>query len=191
MTHLSEWVPHQPQAGDPIQARIPGSVLYNAIGTAARGNWMEEAHEQGTVVTMGMDHPRIDQRRHILVVEDDLIIADLIDQILRFEHFDVSHVVDGQSAVNFVEETVPDLILMDLMLPVMSGIEASRIIKSNVRGEVAQIPIVAMSAGVNLRAAAGELPVDGVLAKPFDIDELLATVGIHVRAADERAANQA
>jgi DNA-binding response OmpR family regulator len=70
---------------------------------------------------------------------------------------------------------------MDLMLPVMSGIEASRIIKSSERGEVAEIPIVAMSAGVNLRAAAGELPVDGVLAKPFDIDELLATVGIHIR----------
>jgi DNA-binding response OmpR family regulator len=123
----------------------------------------------------------LEQRGHILVVEDDLIIADLIDQILRFESFEVSHVVDGQSAVDFVQAKQPDLILMDLMLPVMSGIEASRAIKASDSPTVASIPIVAMSAGVNLRAAAGGLPVDGVLAKPFDIDELLATVNIHVR----------
>jgi CheY-like chemotaxis protein len=120
-------------------------------------------------------------RGHVLVVEDDLIIADLIDQILRFENFRVSHVVDGRSAVQFVAEERPDLILMDLMLPVMGGVEASRLIKASDNGHVASIPVVAMSAGVNLRAAADDLPVDGVLAKPFDIDELLATVSIHVR----------
>lgn len=119
-------------------------------------------------------------RGHVLVVEDDLIIADLIDQILRFESFRVSHVVDGRSALDFVAADQPDLILMDLMLPVMSGIEASRHIKGSANGDISTIPIVAMSAGMNLRAAAGDLPVDGVLAKPFDIDELLATVNIHV-----------
>lgn len=122
-----------------------------------------------------------DARGHVLVVEDDLIIADLIDQILKFEGFLVSHVVDGQSAVEFVHRDRPDLILMDLMLPVMSGIEASRLIKASEQAATASIPIVAMSAGVNLRAAATGLPVDGVLAKPFDIDELLATVNIHVK----------
>jgi DNA-binding response OmpR family regulator len=141
--------------------------------------------EQHASTEMSQSNPT-NERGHILVVEDDLIIADLIDQILRFENFDVSHVVDGQSAIDFVETRTPNLILMDLMLPVMSGIEASRIIKASHRDDVASIPIVAMSAGVNLRAAAGELPVDGVLAKPFDIDELLATVGIHLRATDER-----
>lgn len=137
---------------------------------------LTQAHPS-TVPTTSAHH----HQGHILVVEDDLIIADLIDQILRFESFSVSHVVDGQSAIDFVGTSIPDLILMDLMLPVMSGIEASRLIKASDRHEVAGIPIVAMSAGVNLRAAAGDLPVDGVLAKPFDIDELLATVGIHLR----------
>ena len=61
----------------------------------------------------------------------------------------------------------------------MSGLEASRLIKGDCG---CHTPIVAMSAGMNLRAAAGSLPVDGVLAKPFDIDELLATVSVHVRA---------
>ena len=124
----------------------------------------------------------MNDHRHILIVEDDLVIADLIDQILRFEGYAISHVLDGQSAVSFVETQQPDLVLMDLMLPVMSGSEASRMIKSSAADNIAGIPIVAMSAGVNLRAAADGLPVDGVLAKPFDIDELLATVRIHVRA---------
>lgn len=120
-------------------------------------------------------------RGHVLIVEDDLIIADLIDQILRFESFRVSHVIDGKSAVDYAKSHVPDLILMDLMLPVMSGMDASRIIKSHPDEVVSQIPIVAMSAGVNLRATAHGLAVEGVLAKPFDIDELLATVDIHIR----------
>lgn len=122
-----------------------------------------------------------EQRGHVLIVEDDLIIADLIDQILRFESFHVSHVTDGKSAVDYATNHVPDLILMDLMLPVMSGMDASRIIKSHPDAIVSQIPIVAMSAGVNLRATANGLAVEGVLAKPFDIDELLATVDIHIR----------
>lgn len=121
------------------------------------------------------------ERGHVLIVEDDLIIADLIDQILRFESFRVSHVVDGKSAVDYAQTHLPDLILMDLMLPVMSGMDASRMIKSHPDAGVSQIPIVAMSAGVNLRATANGLAVEGVLAKPFDIDELLATVDIHIR----------
>jgi|GEM_PF-4301351 len=121
------------------------------------------------------------ERGHVLIVEDDLIIADLIDQILRFESFNVVHVTDGRSAVEYAKANVPDLILMDLMLPVMSGMDASRAIKSDPDEQVNQIPIVAMSAGVNLRATANGLSVEGVLAKPFDIDELLATVDIHIR----------
>ncbi len=135
-----------------------------------------------------LERDRVGQKAHILVVEDDLIIADLIDQILRFESFEVSHVVDGRSAVEFARSRRPDLILMDLMLPVMNGIDASRTIKADPVEEIAATPIVAMSAGVNLRANADELPVDGVLAKPFDIDELLATVGIHVRRPDHEDA---
>lgn len=135
-----------------------------------------------------MSGETVGDRGHILVVEDDMIIADLIDQILSFESFRVSHVIDGKSAVAFVVAEHPDLVLMDLMLPIMSGIEASRQIKTHPSEIVSTTPVVAMSAGVNLRAAAGDLPVEGVLAKPFDIDELLATVKVHLRAPDgERA----
>src|SRR5687767_10451791 len=58
--------------------------------------------------------PTDGERGHVLIVEDDLIIADLIDQILRFESFRVSHVIDGKSAVDYAQTHLPDLILMDL-----------------------------------------------------------------------------
>jgi DNA-binding response OmpR family regulator len=138
------------------------------------------AVERDTVVTTAAQAAD-SERGHVLIVEDDLIIADLIDQILRFESFNVSHVIDGRSAVDYAKTHLPDLILMDLMLPVMSGMDASRAIKADPDSHVSQIPIVAMSAGVNLRATAHGLAVEGVLAKPFDIDELLATVDIHIR----------
>jgi DNA-binding response OmpR family regulator len=116
------------------------------------------------------------QAAHILVVEDDLGIADVISQILHLEGYHVSHVLDGQTAVECVRHHPPDLVLMDLMLPVLSGIEASRAIKASADPSVAQVPIIAMSAGVSLRVAIDGLPVDGILAKPFDLDELIALV---------------
>ncbi len=120
--------------------------------------------------------------RLVLVVEDEPdnqeIMRAVVEDLLGY---DALLAYNGQAALEAVSHRVPDLILMDLMLPVMSGIDASRQIKADAADSIATIPIVAMSAGVNLRAAAGELPVDGVLAKPFDIDELLATVSVHVR----------
>ncbi|HEX5165775.1 MAG TPA: response regulator [Thermomicrobiales bacterium] len=165
-----------------------GNAIHRPV-TSSNGTATAAESDEAEPVTTGDAQPATDAgvvesesgRGHVLIVEDDLIIADLIDQILRFESFHVSHVIDGRSAVNYATTHHPDLILMDLMLPVMSGMDASRMIKLHPDCHVSQIPIVAMSAGVNLRATAHGLSVEGVLAKPFDIDELLATVDIHIR----------
>ncbi len=161
-------------------ARQPTTMGQPLTSPEADIGYLSESDDQ-LPITVPLADPVSVDRGHILIVEDDLIIADLIDQILRFESFQVSHVIDGKSAVDYATSHAPDLILMDLMLPVMSGMDASRIIKSHPDEVVSQIPIVAMSAGVNLRATAHGLSVEGVLAKPFDIDELLATVDIHIR----------
>jgi len=68
---------------------------------------------------------------------------------------------------------------MDLMLPVMDGASATRIIKTN--PTTASIRVIAMSAGANLRLLADNLPADGVVGKPFDLDALLADVAIQLR----------
>jgi CheY-like chemotaxis protein len=166
------------------------NAISRTVGRSGATSTVAESEEAQSAVSaesqpaIGADIAESETRRgHVLIVEDDLIIADLIDQILRFESFQVSHVIDGQSAVEYATTHHPDLILMDLMLPVMNGMDASRMIKAHPDGDISQIPIVAMSAGVNLRATAHGLAVEGVLAKPFDIDELLATVDIHIRRA--------
>lgn len=116
----------------------------------------------------------------ILVVEDDPSIASLLDEALTDAGHQVTLARDGRAALAAVGATHPDLILMDLMLPVMNGIEASRALKACSDPLRAQIPIVAMSAGVNLRVAAHEGLVEGLLPKPFNLDELLAIVTLHL-----------
>src|SRR5262245_27322010 len=119
-------------------------------------------------------------RATVLVVEDELAVAEVMLDILRFAGYDPIHLTDGQSAVEHVEQAPPDLILLDLMLPVLDGVAASQQLKHSANPAVARVPIVAMSAGVNLREASPSLAVDGVLGKPFEVDELLATVQLYV-----------
>ncbi|HMM41182.1 MAG TPA: response regulator, partial [Thermomicrobiales bacterium] len=93
--------------------------------------------------------------------------------------FDVHTAGDGQSGVNAARTLRPDLILMDLMLPVLDGMEATRQLKAD--PATRDIPVIAISAGPNLRIHASDLPADGVVAKPFDLDTLLAAITVQLR----------
>jgi CheY-like chemotaxis protein len=110
----------------------------------------------------------------VLVVEDDLVMIDLIQMILHHEGHEVICARNGQEAVDLARSEKPDLIFMDLMLPILDGESAIAILKEDPATEA--IPIVAMSAGINLREHALVSKADGMLAKPFDIDALLAQV---------------
>ncbi|WP_040667252.1 response regulator [Nitrolancea hollandica] len=116
----------------------------------------------------------------VLIVDDDPTIRHLLDDVLRIdEGYETFHAADGQSAVEIARDEHPQVILMDLTLPVLSGEDAIRILKddSRTRG----IRIIAMSAGVNLRRHADELLADGLLGKPFDLDTLAANVALQMR----------
>ncbi|MFS8532628.1 response regulator [Sphaerobacter thermophilus] len=115
----------------------------------------------------------------ILIVDDDPAIRTLLDELLREEGYSTVLACDGQSAIEQARATQPHLILMDLMLPVLDGATAIRVLKSDPRTN--QIRIIAMSAGHNLRLQADDLPADGVLSKPFDLDALLAHVAVYTR----------
>ena len=115
----------------------------------------------------------------VLVVEDDPSILQLIVEILAEEGIQSSAATDGQTAVEVARREHPDLILMDLMLPVMDGVSAIQQLKRD--PTTSAIRVIAMSAGTNLRLHAEHLPADGVLAKPFDLDTLLATVTIEAQ----------
>lgn len=115
----------------------------------------------------------------ILIVDDDPAIRDLLDELLTDEGYEVYTAPDGRAAIAAAQVRHPHVILMDLMLPYLDGITATRMLKGD--PTTGWIQIIAMSAGINLRMAAAQLPADGLVGKPFDIDALLADVQLHLR----------
>ena len=110
-------------------------------------------------------------RKKILVVEDEQFNRDLFIQLLEDE-YELVVAEDGQQGVQRAEEENPDLILMDLGLPILDGWEATRRIKAN--GALKHIPIIAVTshAMIGEEARALEAGCDDYLPKPVDENEL-------------------
>jgi CheY-like chemotaxis protein len=86
---------------------------------------------------------------------------------------------DGAEALTIARREQPDVILMDLMMPGMDGLAAIRALRTDATER--DWCIVAMSAAANLLQAAHEVRLDGVIAKPFDIDVVLAEIAACLR----------
>jgi CheY-like chemotaxis protein len=110
-------------------------------------------------------------KKRILVVEDRELNVDLLVQLLE-EEYEILTASDGESGIVVAEQAKPDLILMDLSLPVIDGWEATRRIKAN--HELKGIPIIALTGrtmkGDEERARGSGC--DDWLAKPLDEDQL-------------------
>jgi DNA-binding response OmpR family regulator len=111
----------------------------------------------------------------ILVVDDDPAIAALIAEVLTDEGYTVRLAYDASSALAAIAAQVPDLVLTDLLLPGMSGLELLRMVRA--RGH-ADLPIIVVTAAAD--RAADLTDAAACLAKPFEIDELLACVERYV-----------
>ncbi len=109
----------------------------------------------------------------ILVIEDDTNIAELLRLYLTREGFEVSIAPDGGKGVTEFERFRPDLVLLDLMLPVMDGWEVCREIRST-----SKTPIIMLTAkGETVDKVTGlEMGADDYVVKPFEIKELLARI---------------
>lgn len=118
----------------------------------------------------------------ILIVDDDPTIRSVLEAFLEDEGFAPVLAGNGRDAVEQVRREPPALILMDLMMPVMSGVDAARVLKGD--AETAGIPIIAMSAGFILRGSADELLADSIISKPFDLDALIANIRTTLRRAE-------
>jgi DNA-binding response OmpR family regulator len=112
-------------------------------------------------------------KKRILVVEDDAALARVLRDNLTFDGFEVQCVTDGGAALQIVREFTPDLVVLDVMLPTMSGFELCGLLRQGGR-----TPIIILTArgqkadklrGLNLGA-------DDYITKPFDLEELLARV---------------
>jgi two-component system cell cycle response regulator DivK len=113
--------------------------------------------------------------KKILVIEDVDFNRDLVVQLLE-DKYQVIEAVNGQEGVSIAEKEKPELILMDLSLPVMDGWEATRVLKAN--SELRSIPVIALTAhamkGDEEKALAAGC--DDYLVKPIDEDELMVTI---------------
>ena len=110
----------------------------------------------------------------ILVVDDDPDILEALSEILESEGFGIQQARNGLEALELVAKLQPNLILLDLMMPVMDGWEFAERMRG--RSDWAQIPVIVLSADRNIGTKARELGALGYLAKPFELNELLSLV---------------
>lgn len=114
----------------------------------------------------------------ILIVEDERQMRRAVGAGLRANGFDVSFAATGEEALNAIPLTRPDVILLDLMLPDIDGLEVVRQLR-----EWSVVPIIVVSARGKERAkvSALDLGADDYLTKPFGMDELLARIRVALR----------
>ena len=109
----------------------------------------------------------------VLVAEDDSEIRQALIDMLEFSDYDVRTVSDGVEALAVLDHWRPDVIVLDMLMPEMDG--PTFLAALQTRGD-ADIPVLLLSAMRDLEEHAATLPVAGVVAKPFDVDELLVAL---------------
>jgi two-component system phosphate regulon response regulator PhoB len=122
-------------------------------------------------------------RPKVLVVEDEPAQAEILAYNLEAEGFDVEQARTGDQALMLVDEAPPDLILLDWMLPGVSGIEICRRLK--LRSETRGVPVIMVSARAEEvdRVRGLETGADDYVVKPYSLVELMARVKGHLRRA--------
>lgn len=117
----------------------------------------------------------------VLVVEDEPIIRDLIVDFLEGEGIEAASASDGHQALDIAIRDGPDLILLDMMLPGLDGVEVARRLRRDPRTQ--RTPVIAMSADARTLRQASSLPLDGVLPKPFNLLDLLDMITANITVA--------
>ncbi len=109
----------------------------------------------------------------VLLVDDDPVILKFVGANLKARNFDVTTAEDGESALKAMEQTLPDLVILDIMMPGMDGVEVCRRIR-----EWSRVPVIMLTAKneLNDKVTLLNLGADDYITKPFGIEELLARV---------------
>lgn len=119
--------------------------------------------------------------KNIMIIDDDMYIGNMVEETLRQESYEVTRAYSGTEALMVLEKIHPDLILLDLMLPGMSG--------EDVLSEIKNIPVIVMSAKAGISDKVNLLMSGAAdyVTKPFDISELKARIAVQFRKSENSA----
>jgi two-component system response regulator MtrA len=186
-------LPSRDAAGGMLPSRAlaaaPDGPLRNATGTGgANTNRMPVNPDNAPCGIRGLSRTgdTMDtMRQRILVVDDDPSLAEMLTIVLRGEGFDTAVIGDGTQALTAVRELRPDLVLLDLMLPGMNGIDVCRVLRAD-----SGVPIVMLTAKTDtVDVVLGlESGADDYVMKPFKPKELVARVRARLRRNEDEPA---
>jgi response regulator RpfG family c-di-GMP phosphodiesterase len=146
------------------------------VGAAAYISKSDAPTQLAGTIDRVLEKSRFKQDRLILVVEDSETIRDIVKKGLEKSGFQVMTAVNGQEGLQRIKEKRPDLILSDIEMPVMNGVELCMTV--NAQDSYASIPFVAMSTKTDrsLMQRMLHIGVAAYLAKPFNLDQLVITI---------------
>ncbi len=124
--------------------------------------------------------------KKVLVVDDDKNICELLNIYLKNEGYDVVFAYDGSEAVNKAKLEQPDIIVLDVMMPVINGWEACKLIR-----QFSKVPIIMLTAMDTLENKIQGLNIgaDDYIIKPFEPTEVIARIGAHLRREEDKASS--
>ena len=121
------------------------------------------------------------QRKTILVIEDNELNMKLVRSLLRIGNYEMLEAIDAETGIKLTRQHMPDLILMDIQLPGMDGLRATRILKED--PNLDEIPVVAVTSyamqGDDEKAT--EAGCAGYITKPINTKEFLKTIEQYIR----------
>jgi DNA-binding response OmpR family regulator len=119
---------------------------------------------------------------HLLLIDDDLRLANMLGDYLRAQGFELSHASDGTAGLSNAQALKPDLLILDLMMPGIDGLEVCRRLRA-LPAPVCHTPVLMLTAkGDPMERVVGlELGADDYMAKPFEPRELLARIKAMLR----------
>src|SRR5882724_1609830 len=121
----------------------------------------------------------------VLLVDDDRALRDAVGRALRLEGFSVTLAADGLEALELAATTPPDIVVLDVAMPSMSGVEVCR--RMRAKGARTSVLMLTAKDGIRDRVEGLDAGADDYLVKPFALDELLARVRAGVRRAEAAA----
>jgi CheY-like chemotaxis protein len=142
---------------------------------------MGSGHRSDDTKAVRPPNPLAELRSKILIVDDDATVRDLWKAVLAraMPHAELATAADGATALRLAQATTPDVVLMDLQMPGMSGLETTARLKAE--RATARVPVIAVTGAVYSVQQVLDAGCDGYLTKPVDADRLLREVGRALR----------